>query len=521
MDVSIRGLIYSLIIIVFSNVSFANAVDFTVLIKTDNGNRVAVNQEVLPTKGDLQLQIYSKENGFVYIYYSSSSTERSSLLKEKMPIKVGELLTLPSNNEYFSLDVEEGIVSFEFGFTGQSQTTIKNIDFYAQDLQENPTNINTNIDEFEGSSLNVKSDQKFSNYIKHFNDFNASSINSVKSVNFDVNNNYDDLTLRSLNNIYKDIAMSTVYVENWVGDERLGVGSGILITKDLILTNLHVVDQAEDVTVIPYGGWADERKDDIFYVAEIIKISESKDLALLRLNTEIKENVNTIQFENYSAVEVGSNTHAVGHPDDDEVWSYARGYISNINKNYKWNYDDKKKFEADVIQNSTDIMPGFSGGPLVNDQGKIIGLNTFGNDFGFEYAVAVNELESFITSENNFNGWLNLSSSAPEEKSLNAQEDYTCLDENKNGKDDLCYWDVNKNEKWEMVIKDINHDGEFDQLWIDADEDSAAEELVLLKEGDVSLDYNIHYFNDNGDSEWDRIGYDYDGDLVADKIQTI
>ena len=72
-----------------------------------------------------------------------------------------------------------------------------------------------------------------------------------------------------------------------------------------------------------------------------------------------------------------------------------------------------------------------------------------------------------------------------------------------------------------MYIEDSNYDGTFDQLWIDKDEDSVAEELVLLKEGDTSLDYNIHYFNDNGDKEWDRIGYDYDDDLVADKIQTL
>ena len=65
------------------------------------------------------------------------------------------------------------------------------------------------------------------------------------------------------------------------------------------------------------------------------------------------------------------NTHAVGHPDPQETWSYARGYISGIRKDYITEYDFIS-LKADVIQNSTDIVPGFSGGPLTNDEGKIM-----------------------------------------------------------------------------------------------------------------------------------------------------
>ena len=60
--------------------------------------------------------------------------------------------------------------------------------------------------------------------------------------------------------------------------------------------------------------------------------------------------------------------------------------------------------KADVIQNSTDIV-GFSGGPLTNDEGKIIGINSFGIDDGFEYAVTTDEILDFLKNPNNFDGW--------------------------------------------------------------------------------------------------------------------
>ena len=61
-----------------------------------------------------------------------------------------------------------------------------------------------------------------------------------------------------------------------------------------------------------------------------------------------------------------------------------QGVISNLRKNYIAEYDDF--LNANVIQNSTDVIPGFSGGPLTNEFGQVIGVNFIMPD-GFQYAV--------------------------------------------------------------------------------------------------------------------------------------
>ena len=62
-------------------------------------------------------------------------------------------------------------------------------------------------------------------------------------------------------------------------------------------------------------------------------------------------------------IRVGQDAHAVGHPKGN-YWSYTKGYISQIKQNYKWNYQDQTKYNADVIQTQTPINPGNSRRPF-------------------------------------------------------------------------------------------------------------------------------------------------------------
>ena len=101
------------------------------------------------------------------------------------------------------------------------------------------------------------------------------------------------------------------------------------------------------------------------------------------------------------SLEIGQDVHAIGHPDGGADWSYTRGYIGQLIKDYEWQGSNDIVHRAKlVIQSQTPITYGNSGGPLLNDNGLIIGVNTFGGDFaGATYAVSVQDLKLFLNEK--------------------------------------------------------------------------------------------------------------------------
>ena len=79
-------------------------------------------------------------------------------------------------------------------------------------------------------------------------------------------------------------------------------------------------------------------------------------------------------------------------------WSYTKGVVSQIRSNYQWKTNDKNKkenYQATVIQTQTPISQGNSGGPLFNNDGKLVGINTmiFGEGQNLNFSVAVDEVK--------------------------------------------------------------------------------------------------------------------------------
>jgi S1-C subfamily serine protease len=65
---------------------------------------------------------------------------------------------------------------------------------------------------------------------------------------------------------------------------------------------------------------------------------------------------------------------------------------------FVWDYGDGKALRADVIQTQTPIAPGNSGGPLLDDREKLVGINSFTSKIGelINYAVASDEVTAFL-----------------------------------------------------------------------------------------------------------------------------
>ena len=193
------------------------------------------------------------------------------------------------------------------------------------------------------------------------------------------------------NDIYEDNALGVVLL---MGDA--GYGSGVIIsTKGYVLTNNHVVENNENLEAILSYKYNLDGYEEYVHSIEIIKQDKVKDLALIKINNP-RTALRPINISR-KVPAIGSRVHAIGHPDL-EVWTYTTGYISQIRDEYEWSYEDEFEHMANVYQTQTPVAEGNSGGPLLNNHGNLVGINTFGdseNDFQ-NFSVTVDEIIKFL-----------------------------------------------------------------------------------------------------------------------------
>ncbi|MBU0991176.1 MAG: DegQ family serine endoprotease [Proteobacteria bacterium] len=165
------------------------------------------------------------------------------------------------------------------------------------------------------------------------------------------------------------------------GDQKqIGQGSGFIISKDgYILTNHHVVGEADKITVVLQGGKEYDAKPigtDPKSDVAIIKIEDAKDLPVLPLGDS-------------DALEVGEWVMAIGNPFG-LSHTMTVGIVSAKGRNAVGITDYE-----DFIQTDAAINPGNSGGPLINIDGEAIGINSAifsrsGGYMGIGFAIPIN-----------------------------------------------------------------------------------------------------------------------------------
>ena len=168
-----------------------------------------------------------------------------------------------------------------------------------------------------------------------------------------------------------------------------GQGSGVLFdARGLLLTNAHVVEGAEELTV----GLSDGRR----VKGRVIGTDSLTDLAVVRLEGEGVWPVAALG--NSDRLNVGDWAIAVGNPYGLEN-TVTLGIISNLNRNVAQLGISGKRL--DLIQTDAAINPGNSGGPLLNAEGEVIGINTLvrsGPGAGLGFAIPINRAKA-IASE--------------------------------------------------------------------------------------------------------------------------
>ncbi len=145
--------------------------------------------------------------------------------------------------------------------------------------------------------------------------------------------------------------------------DRGSLGSGFIISSDgYVLTNNHVVDQMDTITVI----LNDQRE----YTAKLIGSDERSDLALLKVDAK---ELPTLTLAKNETLKVGQWVVAIGSPFGLD-YSATAGIVSAIGRSIPSARNESTY--VPFIQTDVAINPGNSGGPLFNMDGEVVGINS-------------------------------------------------------------------------------------------------------------------------------------------------
>jgi S1-C subfamily serine protease len=163
-----------------------------------------------------------------------------------------------------------------------------------------------------------------------------------------------------------------------------GFGSGFLISRDgYILTAAHVVDEATTVRI----RWADRTETE----AQVVRVSKGRDVALLKADSHGRAPLAMFR----GVVAPSTTVYAIGAPlDQDLQGSVTRGVVSAVRVLHGYSY----------VQSDVSISPGNSGGPLIDEQGRVVGLAVLGARIqnapqGVNLFVPTNDAIAFLSLE--------------------------------------------------------------------------------------------------------------------------
>lgn len=171
------------------------------------------------------------------------------------------------------------------------------------------------------------------------------------------------------------------------GFVQKGLGSGVIVSDDgYILTNAHVVDSADKVTV--------RLSDDRTFQAKVVGTDTKTDLAVVKINAS---DLCPAKLGDSDAIRVGEWVVAAGIPFG-LSHTITAGIVSAKGRSHVGIADYE-----DFIQTDAAINPGNSGGPLVNLKGQVVGINTAiftrsGGYMGIGFAIPINMAKSVMDS---------------------------------------------------------------------------------------------------------------------------
>ena len=213
------------------------------------------------------------------------------------------------------------------------------------------------------------------------------------------NLNYTQDELQNIN-VYEQCQEAVVNINtavmgvNWFLEpvpQEGGSGSGSIINSaGYVVTNVHVIEGAYKIYI--------SLSDGTQYEGKVIGIDEASDIAVIKFDPPAGINLKTISFGNSDNLKVGQKVLAIGNPFGFER-TLTTGIVSGLGRPIK---NSNNVIIRNMIQTDTAINPGNSGGPLLDTQGRMIGINTMiystsGSSAGIGFAVPINTAKRVVS----------------------------------------------------------------------------------------------------------------------------
>ena len=179
--------------------------------------------------------------------------------------------------------------------------------------------------------------------------------------------------------VYEQAAPAVVSIQTFAG-----AGSGFVIGADYhIVTNAHVMGEWTTARVSFFGGEESQ--------AQLVGIDHDADIAILEVDDLDRTSASRLAWGYSDALRIGEPVLAIGAPRGLE-WSLTRGIISGLDRVLP------SLGLTGLIQTDAEIAPGSSGGPLLDMNGAVIGVNVAGHATDvLNFAVPSNEAAQLVT----------------------------------------------------------------------------------------------------------------------------
>jgi S1-C subfamily serine protease len=195
-----------------------------------------------------------------------------------------------------------------------------------------------------------------------------------------------------LNPAVVNITTETIAI-NWFLEpvpQAAGSGSGSIIdTRGFVLTNNHVVENATKVFI--------NLADGSQFEGTVVGTDPENDIAVLKFDPPRGLELRTVPYGDSANLKVGQKVLAIGNPFALER-TLTVGIVSGLGRPIQ---NSRQHVIRDMIQTDASINPGNSGGPLLDTQGRMIGINTMiyspsGGSVGIGFAVPVNTAKRVV-----------------------------------------------------------------------------------------------------------------------------
>jgi serine protease Do len=220
--------------------------------------------------------------------------------------------------------------------------------------------------------------------------------------------------------IYQKTLKSTVWIAYAVelSGNRLalstGSGSVIDVPQRLLLTNVHVVGDEKEVRVF-FPQFDKQNKliasKDVYFKqmqaggglrGKVLARDQKRDLALVQVE-KLPQGTTAIPLARES-VGPGDSVHSIGNPGaSDALWAYTPGSVKAVYKK-TWAVKDHNEihnFEANVVETTSPVNPGDSGGPLLNSQGELTAVTQGGvtSQGTISYFIDISEVRAVLAAK--------------------------------------------------------------------------------------------------------------------------